>query len=81
MPPDKQGGPEGPPRSAAAKQANRKIIIVCRRPERDRVQGIDRHCRIARMADQLMPMAVYYGPRPLLAVPIGHYYARGRWAA
>jgi hypothetical protein len=27
---------------------------------RERVQAIDRRCRIARMADELMPMAVHY---------------------
>jgi hypothetical protein len=27
---------------------------------RRRVQAIDRRCRIARMADELMPMAVWY---------------------
>ena len=51
------------------------------RRARERVQTIERRRRIARMADELMPMARYYGPQPLLAVPIGHYYVRGRWAA
>jgi hypothetical protein len=57
---DKRSGPEGPPRSAAAKQANRLILADRRRQARERVQAIDRCCRIARMADELMPMAVWY---------------------
>ena len=48
---------------------------------RERIRTIDRRRRIARMADELMPMARYYAGPPLLAVPIGEYYVRGRWAA
>jgi hypothetical protein len=60
MPPDKRSGPEGPPRSAAAKQANSTIIADRRRQARERLQAIDRRCRIARMADELMPLAAWY---------------------
>jgi hypothetical protein len=36
-----------------------------------------------RLAEQAMPMTRYYQHHggPLLAVPIGHYYVSGRWAA
>lgn len=60
MPPDKRSGPEGPPRVAAAKQANAKIIADRQRQARQRLQAIDRRRRIATMADELMPMAIWY---------------------
>jgi hypothetical protein len=43
----------------------------------------DRRRRTARLAEQAMPLVKYYQHHggPLLAVPIGEYYARGRWAA
>jgi len=40
-----------------------------------------RRLAIAREAHRLMPLTRLYGPRPLLDVPIGHLYVRGRWAA
>ena len=42
---------------------------LARQRARARLAEQDRRCRIARMADELMPMAVYYRTR------------RGRWAA
>jgi hypothetical protein len=36
---------------------------------------------ICREAERLMPLTRYYGPRPLLAIPLGEIYVRGRWAA
>jgi hypothetical protein len=61
MPPDKQTGPSaGPVRSAAAKQANTRIIADRQRQARQRIQAIDRRRRIATMADELSPMAVWY---------------------
>jgi hypothetical protein len=80
-PPDKRTGPEGPARVAAAKQANAKIIADRQRQARGRVQAQDRHRRICRMADELMPMAVYYGPRPLRSIPLGQFLVEGWWAA
>jgi hypothetical protein len=72
MPPDKRSGPEGPPRLAAAKQTSTRIV-----PDR----WIRERRAICREAERLMPLARYYGPRPLLLVPIGEFYVRGRWAA
>ena len=81
--PRKRSGPvvAGPPRSAAAKQANSQIIADRQRQARQRVRAIDRRRRTAAMADELMPMAVHYGLRPLLAVPLGELDSRGRWVA
>lgn len=45
---------------------------------RRRVQGIDRRRRVCGEAERLMPLARYYAGPPLLAVPIGEYYVRGR---
>jgi hypothetical protein len=47
---------------------------------RRRVRAMDRRCRIARMAEQAMPLTRYYGPRPLLVIPLAEYLER-RWAA
>jgi hypothetical protein len=46
---------------------------------RARVAATDRHCRNARAADRLMPLAVHYGPRPLVPVGLAEYL--GRWAS
>jgi hypothetical protein len=48
---------------------------------RQRVRAIDRRCRIARMADELMPMAIYYGPRRPRPIPLGQFLVEGWWAA
>lgn len=48
---------------------------------RERVRAIERRRRICGEAERLMPLARYYAGPPLLAVPIGEYYVRGRWAA
>jgi hypothetical protein len=47
---------------------------------RARIAAQDQRRAIGREAERLMPLARYYGPRPLLPVPIGDYYVRGRWA-
>jgi hypothetical protein len=72
MPPNERSGPEGPPRVAAAKQANTRIVP-------DRVDR-ERRRRNARLAHRAMPLTVWYGPRPLLAIPLAEYLER-RWAA
>jgi hypothetical protein len=54
---------------------------LARSRARVRLREQDRRRAICREAERLMPLARYYGPQPLLAVPIGHYYVRGRWAA
>jgi hypothetical protein len=43
----------------------------------------ERRRRNARLAEQAMPLVRYYRHHggPLLAVPIGEFYVRGRWAA
>jgi hypothetical protein len=46
-----------------------------------KIAAQDRRRRICREADRLMPLSRYYAGPPLLAVPIGDYYVRGRWAA
>ena len=48
---------------------------------RQRVNAVDRRCCIARLAEQVMPLATYYGPRPLRAVPLGQLLVEGWWAA
>jgi hypothetical protein len=48
---------------------------------RERVGAIDRRCRIARMADELAPLAVFYGPRWPRPVPLGRFLVEGWWAA
>jgi hypothetical protein len=58
--PRKRSGPEGPPRPVAAKQTSTRIIADRQRQLRERVQAINRCCRIARMADEVMPLAVWY---------------------
>jgi hypothetical protein len=49
---------------------------------RERIRAIEQHRRNARMAEEAMPLVRYYScwGGPLLAVPIGEYYVRGRWA-
>jgi hypothetical protein len=77
-PPDKQQGPaanRAPQRSDTTQQQIAHTVA------RERVHAIDRRCRIACMADQLMPMAVYYGPRRLRPIPLGQERAEGWWAA
>lgn len=65
-----------------ADQSESIVIVDDRqRQARQRVQTIDRRCRITRMADQVMPMATCYGPRPLRAVPLGQFLVEGWWAA
>jgi hypothetical protein len=45
---------------------------------REGIRAVDRRCRIARLAERAMPLAIYYGPRPLLLVSLGELDARGR---
>jgi hypothetical protein len=47
---------------------------------RAKIAAQDRHRRVCRELERRAPLARYYGPQPLLRVPIGHYYVRGRWA-
>jgi hypothetical protein len=54
---------------------------VARDRARARLREQDRRRAIGREAERLMPLVRFYGPRPLLAVPIGDFYVRGRWAA
>jgi hypothetical protein len=51
-----------------------------RRAARERLREQDHRRRHARLADQTMPLAVWYGPRPLLLIPLGALDARGRLA-
>ena len=54
---------------------------LARQQARARLAEQNRRRAICREADRLMPLVRYYGPRRLLAVPIGEFYVRGRWAA
>ena len=54
---------------------------LARERARARLAEQNRRRRICGEADRLMPLARYYAGPPLLAVPIGHFYVRGRWAA
>jgi hypothetical protein len=54
---------------------------LAREQARARLAERNRRRAICREAERLMPLVRCYGPRPLLAVPIGCYYVRGRWAA
>ncbi len=74
-PPEKRSGPatgplqKVPPPSVTASSVTDRRVKMTRR------------LAIAREAHRLMPLTRLYGPRPLLDVPIGHLYVRGRWAA
>jgi hypothetical protein len=83
-PPRKQGGPEGPPRLAAAKQQTAKSIADpygIRRRAQKRVRRLDRHRRVCRELEQLAPLVRYYGPRRPRPVPLDQFLAEGWWAA
>jgi len=56
-------------------------IVSHRSEARDRLRAQERQRQHARLADQAMPMALHYGPRPLLLIPLGELDARGRRAA
>jgi hypothetical protein len=67
-PSNERSGPEGPPRSAAAKQANTRIVpdpYGIRSRAQVRIRAQDRHRRICRELEQLASLVEYYcGPRP-----------------
>lgn len=48
---------------------------------RARLRMLDERLRVGKLAHQGMPLTVWYGPRPLLDVPIGQLPTRGRWCA
>jgi hypothetical protein len=58
--PRKRSGPEGPLRSAAAKQANATIIADRQRRARSRILAQDERRRVCRELEQLAPLAVWY---------------------
>jgi hypothetical protein len=70
--PRKRSGPEGPPQSAAAKQANRVIV-----PDRWNAQ----RRAAARELEQLASLVTYYGPRRPRPIPLGQFLVEGWWAA
>jgi hypothetical protein len=81
-PPDSKRGPaanRAPQRSDTGK--HQIALTVARERARAGLAEQDRRRAICREAERLMPLARYYGPRPLLLVPIGDFYVRGRWAA
>ena len=85
MVPDRQRGPgrysEAPQGSATDKP--QIASTVARERARARLVGQDRRRAICREAERLMPLSTYYScwGGPLLPVPIGEFYVRGRWAA
>ena len=52
-----------------------------RRLARERVHAETRRLRIARMAEQAMPLVRYYDCRPLRDVPLSQFVAEGWWPA
>lgn len=48
---------------------------------RERVQAIDRRRRLARQAEESMPLVLWYGPRPLRVLPLGQVLAEPWWWA
>jgi hypothetical protein len=70
-PPRKRTGPEGPARSAAAKQANTRIV-----PDRWNA----RRRAAARELEQIASLAAFYGPRWPRPVPLGQFLVEGWWA-
>jgi hypothetical protein len=70
---------KGPARHAVALQPPAPPILTDRSVStRER-----RRRQYVRLADSVMPLHRYYRHHggPLLAVPIGEFYVRGRWAA
>jgi hypothetical protein len=47
---------------------------------RQRIRAQDRYRRACAELEQLASLVAYYGPRPLLVVPLAEYLER-RWAA
>jgi hypothetical protein len=62
------------PSSATAQQEARAAAQA-------RLRRLDQQLRAARHAEQAMPLVVYYGPRPLQAVPLVELFQSGPWAA
>jgi hypothetical protein len=79
-PPDNGRG-----RGLAQHPGHRPVVVPTttdsRRVARERIRAIEQRRAICREAERLMPLARYYAGPPLLAVPIGDYYVRGRWAS
>jgi hypothetical protein len=48
---------------------------------RSRVRAQDKHRRVCRQLEGLAPLARYYGPRPLRAVPLARFLAEWRRVA
>jgi hypothetical protein len=61
---NRNAAPDSPARSAA----------------RERLRAQRDHLAVCRWLHLLVPLTVYYGPRPLLAVPLAEL-PRWRWAA
>jgi hypothetical protein len=73
VPGDGRGRPERRPLTDADQ---RRTTLA-----RERVRAMDRRRRLATMADELMPLAVYYGPRTPRPIPLGRFPVEGWWAA
>jgi hypothetical protein len=52
-----------------------------RRAALARIQAQRDYRAVCRWLDELAPLTVYYGPRPLRIVGLSQFLAEGRWAA
>jgi hypothetical protein len=75
--PRKRRGPAANPGPQTATATNGEAIIA---DARGRVRAQNQHLRICRHLHRAAPLTVYYGPRPLWAVPLDEL-PRWWWAA
>jgi hypothetical protein len=68
--PPKRSGPTRHDEAARGTTAGTAAILPDRADARRRVEAETRRLRVARLAEQAMPLRRYYGPRPLLNLPI-----------
>jgi hypothetical protein len=59
---------------AAAQRSDRAAARV-------RLARLEEQLHAARRADEVMPLAVYYGPRPVRTLPLAELLDEGPWAA
>jgi hypothetical protein len=85
-PPD-NGGARGTPKrpgldtnSDLADQSGSFVIVSHRAVARARVRAENERLQACRQLHRSASLVRYYGSRPLLAVRLAEYLARGRWA-
>jgi hypothetical protein len=52
-----------------------------RKAARERLRRLDEHRQVCRELEQLAPLTLYYGPRPLRAIPLTELLEHNWWAA